>query len=98
MQKIQIFETSEYQRWFEGLRDLAAQMRIGVRLRRVALGNLGDHRSLGGGIYELRVDHGPGYRVYFAWRQEAAIVLLAAGDKSSQERDIRRARELARGL
>lgn len=98
MQKTQILETDEYQRWFEGLRDLDAQMRIAARLRRAALGNLGDHRSLGQGIHELRVDYGPGYRLYFTRRGRAVIILLAGGDKSSQNRDIERARELARGL
>ncbi len=98
MQKIQILETDEYQRWFEGLRDLGAQMRIAARLRRVTLGNLGDHRSLGQGVYELRIDYGPGYRLYYTRHGGTLMILLAGGDKSSQSRDIERARELARRL
>jgi len=98
MQAIEIFETDEYRRWFEGLRDLRAQMRIGARLRRASLGNLGDFRSVGQGVLELRVDYGPGYRLYFTRRGEAVVILLAGGDKSSQERDIERARRLARRL
>lgn len=69
-----------------------------MRLRRVALGSLGDCRSLGQGIFELRIDCGPGYRVYFTRRGNTVIVLLAGGDKSSQERDIKQARELAQRL
>ena len=95
---IEILETDEYQHWFEGLRDLNAQFRIGARLRRVSLGNLGDVRSVGEGVFEFRIEHGPGYRVYFTRRGEAVIILLAGGDKSSQQRDIERAKELARAL
>jgi putative addiction module killer protein len=98
MREIEILETDEYQKWFEGLRDLNAQFRIGVRLRRVTLGNLGDVRSVGEGVSELRMEYGPGYRVYFARRGETVIILLAGGDKSSQQRDIELAKELARGL
>ncbi len=98
MQTIEILETNEYQRWFGELRDLAAQFRIGARLRRVSLGNLGDFKPVGEGVLELRIDYGPGYRLYFIRRGETVIVLLAGGDKSSQQRDIERAKELARGL
>jgi putative addiction module killer protein len=98
MQTIEIFETDEYRRWFEGLRDLVAQFRIGARLRRLSLGNLGDFRSVGEGICELRIDYGPGYRLYFIWGGETVVILLAGGDKSSQQRDIERAKELARTL
>jgi putative addiction module killer protein len=98
MQQIEIHETDEYQRWFEGLRDLAGQSRILARLRRLSLGSFGDFKPLGEGVLELRIDQGPGYRVYFTRRGEAVIVLLAGGDKSSQTRDIERAKQLARGL
>jgi len=69
-----------------------------VRLDRVALGNLGDVRAVGGGLSELRIDHGPGYRVYLTQRGPILVILLCGGDKSSQERDIRRAAQLAAGL
>lgn len=95
---IEICETDEYRRWFRGLRDLDAQMRIAVRVRRVSLGNFGDAKSVGEGVSELRVPYGPGYRVYFTRRGDAVVILLAGGDKSSQRRDIERARELASRL
>lgn len=95
---IEIRQTDEYERWFEGLRDLNAQLRIGARIRRVSLGNLGDVKPVGEGVSELRIPYGPGYRVYLTQRGETLIILLAGGDKSSQRRDIERAKELARGL
>ena len=95
---IEIRETEAYARWFGRLRDREARARIDIRIRRRSLGNPGDVRPVGRGLSELRVDYGPGYRVYFSRRGEAAIVLLAGGDKDSQGRDIRRALELARGL
>jgi putative addiction module killer protein len=95
---VEIQETDEYQRWFEGLRDRAAKFRIGVRIRRVALGNFGDIKPVGDGVSELRIAYGPGYRVYLTQRGETLVILLAGGDKSSQQRDIARAKQLARGL
>ena len=95
---IEIRQTEVYARWFRGLRDRQARARIDNRIRRLSLGNLGDVRPVGEGVSEIRIDYGPGYRVYFVRRGEALIVLLAGGDKGSQERDIRRALELARGL
>lgn len=95
---VEIRETDEYQRWFEGLRDLNAQLRIGARIRRVSLGNLGDVKPVGEGVSALRIPYGPGYRVYLTRRGETVIILLAGGDKSSQRRDIARAKQLARGL
>lgn len=95
---IEIQETDEYQRWFEGLRDRAARFRIGARIRRVALGNLGDVKPVGEGVSELRIPYGPGYRVYLAQRGDSLVILLAGGDKSSQPRDIERAKRLTRGL
>lgn len=74
-----------------------ARARIDTRIRRLSLGNPGDVRPIGGGVSELRLDYGPGYRVYYIQRGEAVVVLLAGGDKDSQARDIRRALELARG-
>jgi putative addiction module killer protein len=75
------------------LRDVQGRARIRVRLDRVRLGNLGDHRSVGAGVQELRIDYGPGYRVYFGTEGQRVVLLLLGGDKSSQPRDIARARE-----
>jgi len=87
-----------YARWFRRLRDGQARAQIDVRIRRLSLGNPGDARPVGGGVSELRIDYGPGYRVYFLQRGRSLIVLLAGGDKDSQGRDIRRALKLANDL
>ena len=95
---VEIRQTEVYTRWFGRLRDRQARVRIDSRIRRLSLGNPGDVRPVGEGVSEIRIDYGPGYRVYFAQRGEALVVLLAGGDKDSQQRDILRALELARGL
>jgi putative addiction module killer protein len=95
---IEIRQTDDYARWFERLRDQQARARILVRVRRLSLGNPGDVRSVGEGVSEMRIDYGPGYRVYFKQFGDVLAVLLAGGDKSSQPRDIERAKELARDL
>ena len=95
---IEIRQTEVYARWFRRLRDRQARVRIDSRLRRLSLGNPGDVRPVGEGVSEIRINYGPGYRVYFARQSDVLIVLLAGGDKDSQERNIRRALELARGL
>ncbi len=95
---MEIRQTEEYFRWFRSLRDRQARARIDVRIRRLSLGNPGDVRPVGGGVSELRIDYGPGYRVYFVHRERTVVVLLAGGDKDSQERDIKIALDLARGL
>ena len=77
-----------FREWLNGLRDQEAQIRIDVRLNRIRLGNLGDHESVGRGVSELRIAHGPGYRVYFGRRGNTVVILLCGGDKGSQERDI----------
>lgn len=94
----QIRQTEQFARWFDGLRDREARARILVRIRRLSLGGMGDARRLGGGVLELRVDYGPGYRVYVTRRGQTVFFLLAGGDKRTQAGDIARARELARGL
>lgn len=92
---VNILQTEQYARWFASLRDEQAKARILARLRRLTLGNFGDSKALGGGIAELRIDYGPGYRVYFARRDESLVLLLIGGDKSRQQADIMRARAIA---
>jgi len=93
---IEIRQTETYANWFDSLRDRKARARIDVRIRRLSLGNPGDVRPIGSGVSELWIDYGPGYRVYFVQRGPMLIILLAGGDKLTQERDIKRALELAR--
>ena len=95
---VEIRQTEVYARWFRRLRDREARVRIDSRIRRLSLGNPGDVRPVGEGVSEIRIDYGPGYRVYLVQRGRTLIVLLAGGDKDSQTRDIPRALELARGL
>lgn len=82
-----------FKAWLEGLKDVSGRAKIRVRLDRVRLGNLGDNRSVGEGVRELKIDYGPGYRVYFALEGNRLILLLLGGDKSSQEMDVARAKE-----
>jgi putative addiction module killer protein len=95
---IEVRQTALYSKWFFELRDRQARARIDIRLRRLSLGNPGDARPVGGGVSELRINYGPGYRVYFVQRGAELVILLAGGDKSSQESDIRAAKALAREL
>lgn len=92
----EIRQTETYAEWFSKLRDRQARARIDVRIRRLSLGNPGDVKPVGEGVSELRVDYGPGYRVYFIQRGTTVIVLLAGGDKRTQSRDIQTALALAR--
>jgi putative addiction module killer protein len=89
-------QTSVFARWLKSLRDLQAKATIVLRLKQVQAGHLGDVRSVGGGVSELRWHLGPGYRVYFCRRGDQIILLLAGGDKSTQQRDIARAQQLAK--
>lgn len=82
----------------DGLRDLGGRARIQARIERLAAGNPGDHRNLEGGVSEMRVDVGPGYRVYYVQRGSVLIVLLIGGDKATQQKDIRKAQVLAENL
>ncbi len=91
-------QTEEFVLWLDDLKDKRAQVRIAARLRQVVAGNLGDWQPIEGDVSELRVDFGPGYRLYFTRRGRIIIVMLNAGDKASQKRDIRRALKLAAEL
>ena len=95
---IAIRQTEVFAAWFGNLPDRRAKARIEVRIDRLALGNPGDAKPVGEGVSELRIDYGPGYRVYFVRRGEAVIVLLAGGNKRTQTRDIEAALRLARFL
>ena len=95
---IEVRKTEEYARWFARLRDARAKSRINIRIRRLSLGNPGDVKPVGGGVSELRIDVGKGYRVYFVQHGSCVIVLLAGGDKSTQAKDIEKARELAKQI
>ena len=92
---IEVRRTEEYDNWFSRLRDVQAKARINTRIRRVQLGNPGDVKPVGRGVSEMRINYGPGYRVYFVQRGRTLIILLSGGDKSSQQRDINTAIELA---
>ena len=95
---IEIRKTEIFERWFTGLRDRSAVARINSRIDRLQLGLLGDARFVGEGVSEMRIDYGPGYRVYFVQRGTKVTILLAGGDKRTQSRDIEKAIELARML
>ncbi|TRV06723.1 MAG: type II toxin-antitoxin system RelE/ParE family toxin [Microcystis wesenbergii Mw_MB_S_20031200_S109] len=95
---IEIRQTETYSEWFSALRDHQAKARINIRIRRLSMGNPGDVKPVGRGVSELCVDYGPGYRVYFKQQGETLIILLAGGDKRTQERDIKTALDLAQYL
>jgi putative addiction module killer protein len=92
---VEVRQTDIFTEWFAELRDREARARIAARIRRLSLGNPGDVRPVGRGVSEMRIDYGPGYRVYFVGRGDMVVVLLCGGDKRHQERDIARALELA---
>ena len=93
--RYEIVQSERFLRWLNRLRDQRARSRITGRIERVADGNFGDHRSVGGGVSEIRVDVGQGYRIYYTIRRQRLVILLCGGDKASQQRDIRRARQMA---
>jgi len=98
MDTLEVRQTEVYARWFARLRDRQARARVDARIRRLSLGNPGDVKAVGQGVLEMRIDYGPGYRIYFVHRDRTVVILLAGGDKQSQDRDIRLAHELARNL
>jgi putative addiction module killer protein len=93
---LEVFQSATYQKWFKKLRDSRAQARIDARIRRLSMGNAGDAKAVGGGVSELRINYGPGYRVYFTQRRLRVVVLLCGGDKRTQAGDIERAIEIAK--
>jgi len=95
---VEIRKTGAYAKWLDGLRDIQARARILVRIERLVAGNSGDVRPVGEGVSELRIDYGPGYRVYFKKQGLTIIILLAGGDKRTQAKDIKTALRLARNL
>lgn len=94
----QILTTPEFDTWLENLRDCTAQATITKRLVMVTHGHFGDHASVGDGVSELRIHYGPGYRLYFTRRKGVVVILLLGGDKSSQSRDIARAKAIVKAM
>lgn len=95
---VEIRKTDTYAKWLDGLRDIHARARVQARVERLAMGNPGDVKPVGEGVSELRIDHGPGYRVYYTMHGRTLIILLAGGDKRTQAADIKTALRLARNL
>ena len=98
MQALTVQQTAEFVDWLDDLKDQRAQLRIAARLRLAEAGNLGDWKSIEGALSEMRVNVGPGYRLYFTRKANVLIVMLAGGDKSSQSRDITRAKRILKEL
>ncbi len=95
---LEIRKTDTYAQWLDGLRDIKARARVLARVERLAAGNPGDVKPVGEGVSEMRIDYGPGYRVYYTMRGRTLIILLAGGDKRTQASDIKTAMRLARNL
>ncbi len=93
---VEVRSSADFDAWFDALRDRQAQARITVRIRRLQEGNPGQHRVLTGGVVEMKIDFGPGYRVYFTHRGAELVLLLAGGDKSTQQHDVQLALRLAK--
>ena len=93
---LEIIKSDTFDDWLRGLRDRQAKARVEVRIRRLSLENPGQHRALKGGICEMKIDHGPGYRVYYTYRNKALVLLLCGGIKSTQDQDIKLAQNLAK--
>lgn len=95
---IEMRKTDAFAKWLDGLQDIRARARILVRIERLAAGNPGDVKPVGEGVSEMRIDYGPGYRVYFKKIRQKVVILLAGGDKESQDKDIKTALRLSRNL
>lgn len=93
-----ILQTETYKKWFKRLRDERAKFAIGQRIARMTVGNFGDSKTVGGGVFELRIDVGKGYRVYFKNNGKQIVILLVGGDKSTQDEDIKTAKKMAGGI
>lgn len=93
-----VIETEEFSDWLSGIKDRPTRMRLQLRLRKASLGNLGDVKSVGDGVFEMREFFGPGWRMYYLEKSGAVIFMLGGGDKSSQSKDIKRAVQLAKEL
>ena len=91
---IVVKRTKVYNRWFNKLKDLRARSKINSRLYQIKNGNFGDFKSVSDGIFEIRIHYGPGYRIYYTREGEEVIILLVGGDKSTQQKDIEKAKEL----
>jgi len=92
---LEVRQTETFRAWLDGLRDDNTRVRIGIRIQRLERGNPGDVKPVGNGVSEMRIDYGPGYRIYFVQRGKTVVILLCGGDKRSQARDIVRAIEMA---
>jgi len=92
--KYDIIETEVYSKWFASLNDNKIKARIGARINRVRLGNLGDTKSVGDKVFELKCQFGAGYRIYFTKQGKTIIILLCGGDKSTQEKDVKKAKQM----
>lgn len=95
---IEVRQSAVFTKWLDELRDRNARVRIAVRMRRLEFGNYGDVKPVGEGVSEMRITYGPGYRVYFVLAGKMVVVLLCGGDKSSQDRDIAQAKQMAKEL
>ena len=95
---IEVRQTGEFSGWLRRLRDANAVARITGRIRRMEMGNPGDSRSVGQGVLEMRIDYGPGYRVYYVYRGAQIVILLCGGDKRTQQQDIKKALSVAETL
>lgn len=93
---LEIIKSATFDAWLRGLRDRQAMARIEVRIRRLSLGNAGHFRALKDGLFELKVDHGPGYRVYYTFKNQVLVLLLCGGDKTTQQADIKLAARIAK--
>ena len=92
---LKVFKSATFEAWFDNLRDRQARARISARVRRLSLGNPGDVKPVGSGVSELRIDYGPGYRIYYKQHGRALVVLLCGGDKRTQDTDIKTAVKIA---
>ncbi len=95
---VEIRKTEHFAKWIDSLQDIRARARIQARIERLVKGNPGDVKAVGEGVSEMRIDQGPGYRVYYTQHGRSVVILLAGGDKSTQDKDIRTALRLARNL